>query len=93
MSTNSRVGYLLLKKENSRIFITEVVESSFHHLGIGSHMIQFAIDNTNLEETIVAKIFNFNKPSIRLHISKGFVLESADEIISTYVYSKNNLTN
>jgi L-amino acid N-acyltransferase YncA len=77
-----------LKKENSRIFITEVVESSFHHLGIGSHMIQFAIDNTNLEESIVAKIFNFNEPSIRLHISNGFALESTDEIISTYVYSK-----
>jgi L-amino acid N-acyltransferase YncA len=77
-----------LKKENSRIFITEVVESSFHHLGIGSRMIQFAIENANFEEIIVAKIFNFNEPSIRLHTSKGFVLESTDEIISTYVYSK-----
>lgn len=87
-STNTRVGYLLLKRENSRIFITEVVESSFHHLGIGSHMIQFAVDNVNLEEIIVAKIFNFNEPSIRLHISNGFALESTDKISSTYIYSK-----
>lgn len=87
-STNTRVGYLLLKRENSKIFITEVIESSFHKLGIGSHMIQFAIDNINLEESIVAKVFNFNEPSIRLHISNGFTLESNDEISSTYVYSK-----
>jgi L-amino acid N-acyltransferase YncA len=86
--TNTRVGYLLLKRESSRIFITEVVESSFHHIGIGSRMIQFAIDNINLDESIVARILNFNEPSIRLHIANGFTLESADEFISTYVYTK-----
>ncbi len=87
-TTGTRVGYLLLKRENSRIFITEGVESSFQRLGIGTHMIQFAIDNINPQESIVAKIFNFNEPSIKLHISNGFTLESADEFISTYVYTK-----
>ena len=79
------VGYMSLREDFGKTYITEVVSSKHRNLGVGAEMIDLA---QYLKNELFAEILLNNLPSIRLHERCGFVIDHENHYCKVYVWRK-----
>lgn len=80
-----RAGYILLRHQAGRTFITEAVKDEFRSKGVAASMVRHA---QRLWPYLTAEIFTGNIPSIKLHQATGFVQESEKSGIAVFRFSR-----
>ena len=80
-----RIGYLLLRREETTTLITEAVDESYRRAGVARRLVQYA---QAIHANLTAEILSSNVASIRLHEAAGFTFTRAEGDVQSFRFSR-----